>query len=640
MHFSLRSLLFLFSFLFVQKSFSQQSQDIEKITPAQFAMTSCSFDKEANAVVIFDRATSNYDDDYRLVTNRRIRIKILKENGIEKGNVSIPFYSKDQFERLSRIGGVSITPGENQDPEWTHLENKSIYTRKINDIYSEVTFALPNVKVGTIIEYWYESTMEHYGGLQDWYFQHDIPVMQSTYHLYVVPNAVFSYVVKKSRNLDVSIDKDPATGRISFEMRNVPGLNGESFSPSYRNYLQRIDFQLSAIVNRYGGVQKFTNTWSDLNRELLNDKNFGGSLKKSLAGSSAVQPAWKMAPTPYEKMNAIFNFVRNTISWDHIESKYALTNLKNVLEKKKGNSGEINLLLVNLLRGADIDVYPLLVSERSHGKVDTTYSFLDQFNKVVACVDLDGIKYILDATDQQTPVSMIPVDLLNTVGFLVDKKQSGFVKLVDPAKRKSFSVTVRSTIKSPEEIEGRASVALFDYARIGHAAKYRGDRSGYQKEFLSTAPDMQVDSFTVHNLDTDSAGLVHDIVLRQTLNKSGNYYFLNYNFFTGFDKNPFVSDYRFTNIDFGSKYSCVLNCVFTLPENLKVESLPKNLRMVIPGDQLVAIRDIKKSGNQLLINLRIDINSPEFSADSYNVIKEFFMKLSDMLNEPVLLVGS
>ena len=59
------------------------------------------------------------------------------------------------------------------------------------------------------------------------------------------------------------------------------------------------------------------------------------------------------------------------------------------MEKKKGNSGDINLLLVALLRSAGLKAYPILVSERGHGKVDTTSSFLDQFSNVHAYVEID-----------------------------------------------------------------------------------------------------------------------------------------------------------------------------------------------------------------------------------------------------------
>lgn len=616
---------------------SQSNPEIETITQDQYNLKECSFDKEADAVVIFDKATSNYDDEYRLVTTRRIRIKILKDNGIERANIKIPYYSKDDFELIRKIDGFSVTTGANGDPEWSHLDKKSIYKRKINELYSEVSFALPNVKAGSIIEYGYESIMEHYGGLNDWYFQTDIPVMFSYYNLYVVPNAVFTYVVKKSPALDVDIQRDAQTGRISFAMKHIPGLRGENYSPSFRNYLQRIDFQLSAVT-RYGQTIKYTTTWQQLNKELLEDKNFGGALKRSLAGSDDVKPIWDKAGSPYERMVSIFNYVRSGIIWNDIESKYAMNHVKSVLADKKGSSGEINLLLINLLRGAGLNVFPLLVSERSHGKVDTTYSFLDQFNKVVGCVEMEGKKYILDATDYYTPVNMIPVELLNTIGFVVDKKNPGFILLRDEGKKRYYHIDLKGTV-SDNLMLSKTRVSQYDYARVGNAEKYAHNKEAYRGRFVQGVQNIEVDSFEIHNLDIDSAALIHEFNIKQPLNRTGNYYLLNYNFFTGFDKNPFISENRFTNIDFGAETTCILNAVFKIPESFTIEPLPKNIKLMIPGGNLVAAREMSLSGQELRVSLLIDIKSAEFKSEEYPSIQEFFRRVAEMLNEPVLLKG-
>ena len=129
-----------------------------------------------------------------------------------------------------------------------------------------------------------------------------------------------------------------------------------------------------------------------------------------------------------QKMKRIHQYVRSNMVWDGISSRYSEAGVKSVHEKK-GNSADINLLLVSLLRSAGLETYPLLVSERHHGRVDTAYPFIDQFNKVVALVRLDGNQYVMDGTDNATPSVMMPVQLLNTTGFLVDKKKYGFVHL-------------------------------------------------------------------------------------------------------------------------------------------------------------------------------------------------------------------
>jgi hypothetical protein len=293
--------------------------------------------------------------------------------------------------------------------------------------------------------------------------------------------------------------------------------------------------------------------------------------------------------------------------------------------------------MINLLRSADIEADPMLVSERSHGRVDSSYPFRDQFNKVVAYVKINDKKYILDASDAYTPSGMTPVELLNTTGFVVDRKHPAFVNIGDEGKKRSYVINVRNKIAPTAEINGEASIDMYDYARISKVSKFKSNKDGYIAEFLKSTPGMHIDSFTVSNLESDSLPLAHHLLLKHSLNKSGNYFLLNYNLFTGFNKNPFIADYRFTNIDFGSKYRCVLNNNFVLPDNMVVESFPKNSRITMPGNALNVTRQMTQKDKEITVTIWIEFNTTQFAPESYDDVKEWFKKMTDMLNEPVVL---
>ncbi len=144
----------------------------------ELTMTECSMDKDAEAVILLDQANSYYDDNYQLITERRIRIKILNQRGIDRGSVRIPFYSKDGFEVIKKVDAMSFTPG---DKDFSKVSRKSIFTEKEDDRYSIIKFAIPNVKTGSIIEYRYTSVMKSYSGLDNWFFQSDIPITASRF---------------------------------------------------------------------------------------------------------------------------------------------------------------------------------------------------------------------------------------------------------------------------------------------------------------------------------------------------------------------------------------------------------------------------------------------------------------------------
>jgi hypothetical protein len=152
---------------------SAQDKFIEfgQVRHDEMMLKECSFDKSADAMILLDHAVAYFNDENNLITERRIRLKILKEKGVERGDIRIPFYSEGDFENIYNIEAVVFTPTANGDFEQKTLERKNIFTRQVNKLYSLVTFALPNVQVGSIIDYRYRSQMRSYGGLRSWEFQ-------------------------------------------------------------------------------------------------------------------------------------------------------------------------------------------------------------------------------------------------------------------------------------------------------------------------------------------------------------------------------------------------------------------------------------------------------------------------------------
>ena len=219
-------------------------------TTAEVNLKQCSFDKDADAVVLLDEALSNYDDDWQLLTSRRIRIKILNQRAIDWGNISILFSSKDKFEFIRDIEGITYNAGEN--PSISYVNRKNVYTEKVTSYYSKIKFAFPNVKAGSIIEYRYLSVMKHYGGLENWYFQDQLPTLRSCYRLQVPPNVLFNYVIFKKPNYPITVLPKPDVGQIYFEMQNIPGLRFEPYMDAPKDYFHRVDFQLSGYTTAGG----------------------------------------------------------------------------------------------------------------------------------------------------------------------------------------------------------------------------------------------------------------------------------------------------------------------------------------------------------------------------------------------------
>jgi len=633
-------LLFAIILLFPFVTSAQDYPNFGTASPEELAMKECAFDKDAPAVVLLNEAVADHDDEYHLITYHHIKIKILKEKGFDYANVSLRFYRKDDFEFIDMLEGVIIGTDNNGDLNSEKLSKKAIYTKDINDRIGKVTFTFPNVKVGSIIEYKYRSFMKNYNGLDDWDFQEEIPVVKSKFTLTVLPTTEFTYRVNKKEDMPVSVKGEKESGRVLFEMNNIPALTNEPYMDAREDYLQKVTFQLSGYNNHGMGKTNYMTSWDEVIRELSTSSEFGNQLGKNIPGTGAFIDEVKKMPLPEDKMKVVYNYVRANMKWNEMYSKYAGDGVKGPWEKKKGTSGEINLILVNLLKDADLEAYPALVSERFHGKVNAEIPFVDQFLTVFACVIINGKKYYLDAaTNDNTPAHIIPSDILNTTALIVNRKKGGLVTVTNDSLQYTDYISTQMQLDEKGVLSGEAYIKSDGYSRIEKVSDYKGDgkekyiNSNYQKNGIT------IKDFEFLNQENDSLPAEQKFKFTTSLAGSGDYLYIPLNLFTGFESNPFINDSRFSNVNFGYKRVISTYAAITLPKNYNVDALPKAIKMTTPDKDIIFSKSVTydKETHSLVCMLMFDFRKSLYSVDEYPILKDVYKKMFDFLKEPVVL---
>jgi Domain of Unknown Function with PDB structure (DUF3857) len=624
--------------LSVVTAYTQDFTNYGIVSNEELAMKECPFDKEANAVMLLDEAVSDHDDEYHFITYHHVRIKILNEKGFDAANVSLRFWRKDDFEFIDMLDAMvtNVDPSGRVIAE--NLSKKSFFKQNANERIGTISFTFPNIKVGSIIEYKYRSFMKNYNGLDDWDFQKELPVVKSKYKLTILPNTEFTYRINKKNTIPVIVDTKSESGKIYFEMNNIPALTDEPFMDAREDYLQKVIFQLSGY-NSGAGKTRFMTSWNEVIREMLSTREFGGQLDKKIPGTDAFIVEVKNIAVEEDKMKSIYDYVRKNMSWSYVYSKYAGDGIKTPWEKKKGTSGEINLILINILRDADLEVYPVLVSERFHGKVKTDYPFIDQFNSVFACVIIKGRKYFLDATDTYTPAHIIPNNILNTTALIINKKNGGLISITNDSLQYSDQINAKINLDVNGFLSAEVDIKSADYAGI----KKRGDYREYGREkFLEryySKDGFVVNDFEFLNLNNDSLPAELKLNLSANLSGTGEYQYMQLNLFSGFDKNPFLSDNRFSNVNFGYKRTIIANTTINLPKNYMVDALPKPVRLITPDKDILFTRNIvyDKESNSINVVFVFDFKKSLYTVDEYPVLKEVYEKMLDFLKEPVVL---
>ena len=634
------NLILIFCLLATTISFAQQFPDYGVITKDEIDLKECAFDKEANAVILVHEANSNYDDQHHLITNHHIKIKILNEKGFSAANIIIPFYRQNEFEYIDKVVGMTYNYNEGYQVEQSKLQQNSIFTQNENERIGKVVFTFPAIKAGSIIEYKYRSTMKHYGGLEDWSFQDRLPVMKSKYILYILPNMEFAYRVNKSPSLPVTIKKDASDGSVYFGMENIPGLGEEPYMDARNDYLQKVIFQLSGYNMGGFDSKNYMTSWNEVMKELLITKEFGSQLGKNIPGTDDVIKLVKTLNAPEERMKAVFNYVRSNMAWNGLYSKYSVDGVKNAWQKKSGNSADINLILTNLLTEVSVEAYPMLVSERFHGSVNIDYPFIDQFNSVFACVIINQKKYYLDATDKTIPPHLTPPDILNTTAFIVNRKAGGIINITNDTAKYRESIVVELALANTGLLNCEVTVASSDYARIDKLEQYKADRNKFlNRYFKFEGTAISSDDLKLINIDNDSLALKQHTKFSANLNTSGDFSFLPLNLFTGIDVNPFLSEQRFSNINFGYGRMINLDIFLQLPSNYIIDDLPKSIKITNPEKDITFVRQVtyNKVNNSISCTMHFDFKKSLYETDMYPVIREMYQNIFKYLAEPLVL---
>ena len=207
-----------------------------KVDKADLEMKQCPFDAAAEAMVLFDVAEVYCFLNLNSLTSRlssqlerHVRIKILNNKGLDFANIHIPFIAENNTEGIKNLSAETINLDATGNIIVTKVDKSSFFTKKMNKRYSEIIFAFPDVKVGSIIEYKYKDDADYLYAVRDWYFQQTIPVKFSRYILdfpnelviSAQPHGVLSVDMKQTSNENRSIK--------TFSMSGVPALRDEQY---------------------------------------------------------------------------------------------------------------------------------------------------------------------------------------------------------------------------------------------------------------------------------------------------------------------------------------------------------------------------------------------------------------------------
>ena len=163
-------------FLIAQK---KKSSKMGQTTLEELKMTVYDKDSTATAVVLYEHANRYPDNinNQKPRTDYYYRIKILDQSSFNLASIQIYLFND---EKIKDLKAITYNLEENGTINKSPLLKKDIFSIKEGKNWVVKKFTMPNIKVGSIIEYKY-SISSPYLKIDDWYFQSDIPKIRSEF---------------------------------------------------------------------------------------------------------------------------------------------------------------------------------------------------------------------------------------------------------------------------------------------------------------------------------------------------------------------------------------------------------------------------------------------------------------------------
>jgi hypothetical protein len=402
-------------------------------------------DTDAGALIIYDLGSSDIvdsDQGFFCRYNRKCRVKFFNDSELGFAEINIPLYEGErQCENITQFKAIAYNM-ENGIITTTQTDKKGLLEETYSKNWKNYKIPVAGVKTGTVMDFEYTIESPYLFNLHGWQFQNKIPVLYSEFIAKMVPFYSYSYIIKGTTQLD-ELNSNVETGLsydfhginyqktvYKFVKSNIPAFYADSYITSENDYMISLDFQLSEINHIEGYKEKIMTTWPELNKELLDNENFGGFLNKSkklaekmLAGNSFIHT------NNIQYAEQLVNYVKNNFEWNNNKGYMSDCKPNDFLKNKKGNASALNLYLAGLLRAAGFSADPVILSTRDNGKIYIKYPFLHYFNFAIVLANIDGKEYLFDATNKYGFYNQISTRCINEVGLVVKNKEEKWVML-------------------------------------------------------------------------------------------------------------------------------------------------------------------------------------------------------------------
>lgn len=647
-----------------------------KVSKAELSEAQNSMFPDADATVLYREHKCYYKyrqgEGFTLYTEVFERIKIYNNEGFDWADQSFRTYNYgSDREKIENLKGVTYNLNGNSISK-DKLDKSAIFEVRESNYYMLNKFTLPNIKPGSVIEYAY-TISSPFSQIDNIDLQYTIPIKKEVvevrvpeyyvYRNYGNPQATLNYNYEAGHE-DIKIElrersglgtADYNPGRVRnksnaisnmvtykenqyrLEESNIPPLKREVYVDNINNYRAKSIWEL-AVVNFPNEVPKtYSTDWESVTKRIYENDNFVNELNKKDYFAGDVAQATNGLTDPLQIAAALFGLARNKITWDGGYGYYPDKGVKKAYKEGTGNVAEINLMLVSMLRSANLNANPVLVSTKAHGI--PVFPTLQGFNYVIAGLEFNGKLYLMDASAPFSSINLLPGRAMNWQGRLIKADgTSTWVGLYPDFLSQNITY-------AQAEIRADAVTVNVRERLTGHLArKYRTAFAGanLETQLESLQPDADLarfESLEVKELNSGKPYVNLSFVAKSNaiVEEINDELYIAPMLFLAHLENPFIDETRDYPVFFGYPKSEKYNITLKIPDGYKVTSLPESSRATLEDGSGGYSFLIKESPGIIQLSVVLELKAPILLPEDYTYLKGMFSEITAKESEKIVL---
>ncbi len=636
----------IFSILFFQ-SVSSQKLKLGEVTIDELKQAVHPKDSTANAAYLFKIGKTQFNIDregsWEIVTQVNVKIKIYKKEGLGQANQEIAYYVGGISKERIYIDQAYTYNLVGNKIEKTRLKSEGEFKEEVNEKWTVKKITFPSVKEGSIIEFSYKLVSPYISNFNDWHFQSKIPVNFVQYDVYIPQYFRYRTVITGYESIKTEEKSIPGTDfsslKYTYSANDLEPIKEEEFVKNIDNYSSILKYELASIQYPNQPGKDVALNWEDVSKSIYENESFGRELDHKSYFEEELKPVIANIPNENEKLIKIFEFVQSRMNWNNKKGYNCELGVKKAFKDRIGNSADINLMLVSMLRYSGIDANPVIISTRSNGIAIFPSRFA--FNFVLAGVKLKNTENIilLDATNKYTVPDLIPLETLNWYGRMLLRNGTSVEIPLEPKKQSNKSIVVLAEIEDEVNIKGKAREGLSEYYALLFKENYEALNENsiidkYENKYQGT----EIEDLVIKKEKGKPINVTYSFLKNNAIELIGEKLYLSPLLFYGMDENPFKSEKRKYPIEFDFQQKLNFNISIKIPENYDVESFPSPMVFKSSNNSLVFNFNGTVTNGMIQIVSSFEINSLLFSAEDYENIKSYFKEIISKQTEKIVLI--